>query len=57
MVLSARACVREREAIRGIVDARRSFVPIPILIGLVNRHLRGVSWYDHVHNKPGLEQL
>ena len=99
MVPSAKACARERDAIRGIVNTRTSFVPIPILIKQLNRQLRGwaayfgngrsrpalramnwfvyqrvvkhlkrrsqrpyrppqgVSWYDHVHNKLGLERL
>ncbi len=99
MVPSAKACAREREAVRGIINARRSFVPIPILIGQLNRHRRGwaayfgngrsrpaframnwyvcqrvvkhlkrrsqrpyrspegVSWYEHVHRKLGLEML
>ena len=98
-VPSAKACARQRAAVRGIVNARRSFVPIPILIGKLNRkqrgwaayfgngrsrpaframnwyvyqrvvkHLKrrsqrpyrppdGVSWYDHVHRKLGLETL
>ena len=99
MVPNAKACAREREAVRGIINARRSFVPIPILIGQLNRHRRGwaayfgngrsrpaframnwyvcqrvvkhlkrrsqrpyrspegVSWYEHVHRKLGLEML
>ncbi len=40
-VPSAGACAREREKIRGMVNAKRRFVPIPDLIEEVNDQLRG----------------
>jgi len=42
---SPKSCAREREAIRGIINKKRSFVPIPILIKEVNQQLQGWSGY------------
>jgi len=99
IVPSAKACARQRQAIREMVNARVSFVPIPKLIERVNQQLRGwsvyfgkgrsrpafsamnwyvlqrvvrhlkrrsqrpyrppkgVSWYEHVHQRLGLIRL
>ncbi len=45
MVPSARACAREREKIRELVNTKRSFVPLPQLVGEVNAQLRGWGVY------------
>ena len=99
IVPSAKACARERQAMREIFDRSTSFVPIPKLIERANQQLRGwsayfgkgrsrpaframnafvlqrvvrhlkrrsqrpyrppkgVSWYEHVHQRLGLIQL
>lgn len=42
---SEKALNREREAIRAIVSLRAGFLPLPILLGRLNRHLVGWSNY------------
>ncbi len=57
-VPSARACARERDAVRGIVNARRSFVPIPILIGRLNRQLQGwAAYFGNGRSRPAFQAM
>jgi RNA-directed DNA polymerase len=42
---SRKALDRERTALRGMIGPKQCFIPIPELIGQVNRHLRGWSKY------------
>ena len=57
-VPSARACARERDAIRGIVNARRSFVPIPTLIERLNRQTRGwAAYFGNGRSRPAFRDM
>jgi len=42
---SRKAMAKEREALRGMINAHQSHTPLPELIGRVNRHLKGWSNY------------
>jgi len=42
---SRKAMVRERDALRALINRHQSHTPLPELIGRVNRHLRGWSNY------------
>jgi RNA-directed DNA polymerase len=42
---SAKALAREREKLRGLINHRRCFQPLPDLIGELHRHLRGWANY------------
>jgi RNA-directed DNA polymerase len=57
-VPSAKACAREREAVRGIINAQQSFVPMPILIGQLNRHRRGgAAYFGNGRSRPALRAM
>ncbi len=45
VVPSKRAVARQRERLRALTDHRQCFVPIPVLVAVVNRQLRGWSNY------------
>lgn len=42
---SKKALKKERETLRGMISSHQSHVPVPTLIGVVNRQLRGWSEY------------
>ncbi len=42
---SKQSLAREREKLREIINRKRSFTPLPELIGQINRHLKGWSNY------------
>ena len=44
-VPSAKAVARQRDAMRMLISARSSFVPMPVLVAQVNRKLRGWKQY------------
>jgi RNA-directed DNA polymerase len=57
-VPSARACAREREKLRQLLAAERCFVPIPQLIGEVNRQVRGwANYFDKGRSRPAFRAL
>lgn len=45
VVPSVKAVAREREEMRGMIGARQSHVPMPVLVARVNRQLRGWGQY------------
>ena len=58
MVPSAKSCARERKAIRGIINTRSSFVPIPELIKQINKQLCGWSaYYNKGRSRPALRAM
>ncbi len=55
---SAKACAREREVIREILNSRHSFVPIPELIKTLNRQLTGWGiYFSKGHSRRALRQM
>jgi len=42
---SEKSLAREREKLRGMIDEKRCFQPLPELIGQINRHLKGWAKY------------
>ncbi len=58
LVPSPAACARERDRIRGMVNKKRCFVPIPKLIEEVNQQLRGWSnYFDKGRSRPAFRQM
>lgn len=58
MVPSAGACAREREKIRGMVNAKRCFVPIPELIEEVNAQLQGwAAYFGQGRSRPAFRHM
>ena len=57
-VPSARACARERDHLRELINARRSHVPIPELIAQVNAQVLGwEEYFRHGHSRSALRAL
>jgi len=58
IVPSAKACARQRQAIRAIVNARTSFVPLPKLIGQINRQLGGwAAYFGKGRSRPAFRAM
>jgi RNA-directed DNA polymerase len=57
-VPSAKACARERARLRELINARRSHVPIPMLIAQVNAHVGGwAEYFRHGHSRRAFRAL
>lgn len=57
-VPSPKSCAKEREAIRGIVNKKRCFVPIPELIDRLNRQMKGWgNYFKHGRSRPSFRAL
>jgi RNA-directed DNA polymerase len=55
---SAKALAREREKLRGLINARRCFQPLPELIKELNRHLRGwANYFGFGYNRKAFRQI
>jgi RNA-directed DNA polymerase len=55
---SSKACAREREAIRAIINKKRCFVPIPIVIEQVNQQLKGwAGYFRHGRSRPAFRAM
>jgi len=58
IVPSAKACARQRQAIREIFHTRSSFVPIPKLIGQANRQLCGwAAYFGKGRSRPAFRAM
>lgn len=58
MVPSAKACARERDKIRGMINAKHCFVPIPELTLRLNRQLIGWSnYFNKGRNRPAFRSM
>jgi RNA-directed DNA polymerase len=57
-VPSARACARERDKIRGMVNKKQCFVPIPELIEEVNGQLTGwANYFNKGRSRPAFRRM
>jgi RNA-directed DNA polymerase len=55
---SKKALARERAALRGIVSTRAEFVPVPILVKRLNRHLVGwANYFDYGYPRHVFRQV
>jgi RNA-directed DNA polymerase len=58
IVPSAKACAREREAIRGIFNTRHAFVPVLELIETANGQLRGwAAYFGKGRSRPAFRAM
>lgn len=58
MVPSAKACARERDKIRDMINAKHCFVPIPELILRLNRQLIGWSnYFNKGRSRPAFRSM
>lgn len=55
---SKKARARERDKLRELTDKRMCFMPVPMLIERINRHLRGwANYFDHGYARPALREI
>lgn len=57
-VPSAKACARERDKLRKPINARRCFMPAPVMIEQVNKQVRGwANYFQHGRSRPAFRAL
>jgi RNA-directed DNA polymerase len=55
---SKKARARERDKLRELTDKRMCFMPVPMLIERINRHLRGwANYFDHGYARQALREV
>lgn len=58
LVPSAKACAREREKLRELINGKRCFMPIPELIEEVNQQLRGwAAYFNYGRSRPAFRRM
>ena len=58
MFPSKKALAREREKLRGMTSPRMCWVPIPVLVGRINRHLRGwANYFGRGYSRRALREV
>lgn len=55
---SAKSCVRERAALRELINGRTTYVPIPELLDKVNRQVKGwTNYFGHFHQGVRFQRM
>ena len=55
---SAKSCVRERAALRELINGRTTYVPIPELLDKVNRQVKGwANYFGHFHQGVRFQRM
>lgn len=55
---SAKACARERDVLRELINARTTYVPIPELLAMVNRQVKGwKNYYSRFHQGVRFQRM